>query len=496
MIGLLIHSQLRNTGFVSPTISPDRLARLVGKFDRAPAYRGLCEALQELIGDGRIPIGTRLPSERTVTAALAVSRTTVTRAYAELAAAGFAVARQGSGTFAAVPVDRRKVHDRVRHPLGMPSSGDSVDLSIAAGAATPGTMTGAERALAALPSYLAEDGYLPSGLPELQSRVAESFAARGLPTEPEQIVITTGALAAVATVARALTRPGDRVMVESPVYANAIDALRLGGARLVSSPLADPLGDAGWDLDGVEATLRQSSPKLAYLIPDFQNPTGFLMSEADRNRYGAALRHSRTTAIVDETLQSLSFTDEPMPAPFASFEPSTVTIGSASKVFWGGLRVGWIRAPRALVDRLIAARVRADLGTSLLDQLVVTELLGTDGIVPQRRAELRSRRDFLVAALRRDLPDWRFRVPQGGLSMWVRLPHGSATRLAAELERHGVKVAPGPVFTVEGGADGWLRIPFAKPEDELAGAVRLIAEVWPTVSGVDGRTQTTRTLIA
>ncbi len=481
---------------MSVTIGPERLARLVADFDRSPAYRGLCEALQELIGDGRIPIGTRLPSERTVTGPLGVSRTTVTRAYADLVAAGFAVAKQGSGTYAAVPVERRNVHDRVRRPLGMPATGESLDLSIAAGGATPGTLAAYERALDALPSYLSEDGYLPSGLPDLQARVAASFTARGLPTAPEQIVITSGALAAISIVARAVTRPGDRVMIESPVYANAVDALRLGGARLVPSPLADPLGETGWDLDGVEATLRQTSPRLAYLIPDFQNPTGFLMDEADRDRYATALRRARTTAVVDETLQPLSFADEPMPAPFACFDPATITIGSASKVFWGGLRVGWIRAPRPLVDRIVAARVRADLGSSLIDQLVVAELMDADGVAERRRDELRQRRDALGEALRRDLPDWRFRLPGGGLSLWVRLPGGSATRLAVELERHGLKVAPGPVFTVEGGSDSWLRVPFAKPENELVGAVRLMAELWPAVVNSPGGADATRTLIA
>ena len=481
---------------MAATISAERLARLVGDFDRAPAYRGLCDALQELIGDGRIPIGTRLPSERTVTAALGVSRTTVTRAYAELAGAGFATTKQGSGTFAAVPLDRRTVHDRVRHPLGMPPAGESVDLSIAAGGATPGTMAAYERALAALPSYLGEDGYLPSGLPVLQSRVADSFTRRGLPTDPEQIVITTGALAAIATVARALSRPGDRVMVESPVYANAVDALRAGGARLVSSPLADPLGDTGWDLDGIDATLRQTTPRLAYLIPDFQNPTGFVMSADDRQRYAAALRATRTTAVVDETLYPIRLTEEALPAPFASSDPAAITIGSASKVFWGGLRVGWIRAPRALVDRIVAARLRAELGSSLIDQLVVTELLGDEGIVDRRRDALRRRRDALAEALRRELPDWRFRLPAGGLSLWVRLPGGSATRLAVELERRGVKIAPGPVFTVEGGSDRFLRIPFAKPEHDLVAAVGLMAELWPAVSGAARGDERARTLIA
>ena len=291
-------------------------------------------------------------------------------------------------------------------------------------------------------------------------------------------MVTSGALSAIAIIARALSRPGDRVMIESPVYSNAIEALRMGGARLVSSPMCDPLGEEGWDLASIEATLRQTSPRAAYLIPDFQNPTGFLMSDAQRVRYAAALRATRTIAIVDETLQSTRLSDAPMPAPFAVHAPDAFTIGSASKLCWGGLRVGWIRAPREHVERLIATRVQMDLGSSLFDQLVVAEMLDADGVLATRRDQLRQRRDAVVQALREHVPDWRFRLPEGGLTLWVRMPHGSATALASDVERKGVYLAPGPVFSVEGGSDQWLRIPYAKPEETLVQAVRVMADAW------------------
>lgn len=465
------------------SLAADRLAALVGDFNRSPAYRGLRLALQELIGDGRIPDGIRLPSERAVTAALGVSRNTVTRAYADLIAAGFASSRQGSGTYAAVPLDRRRAHDHALHPLGAGQSPEgAIDLNCAAGAATPGVAAAYERALAALPAYLGSDGYLPSGLPRLQAMIAESYAQRGLPTAAEQIVITSGALSGLAIIARALSRPGDRLLIESPVYSNAIETLKLGGGRLISSPLSDPLGDEGWDIEGIAATLRQTSPHLAYLIPDFQNPTGLLMGDAMRARYAGALRTARTIAIVDETLQPTGLSDAPMPAPFAVHAPDAITVGSASKMFWGGLRVGWIRCPRALVSRIVAARVQIDLGSSLFDQLVVAELLGIGEILAFRRKQLRQRRDALAHALHEHLPDWRFRLPDGGLTLWLQLPHGSATRLAAEMERSGIYLAPGPVFSVEGGSDNWLRIPYAKPEPELIQAVRQVADAWPAVA--------------
>lgn len=479
------------------SLSPARLARLVGDFDRTPAYRGLGDVLQELIGDGRIPIGTRLPSERSVTDALRVSRTTVTRAYSDLVEAGFATAKQGSGTYAAVPIDRRRAHDRALQPLGRAQpSDDAIDLNCAASAATPGVAAAYERALAALPTYLRSDGYLPSGLPVLQAAIADSYAERGLPTVPEQIVITSGALSAVAIVGRALSRPGDRVLIETPVYSNAIGALRLGSGRLIGSPLADPLGAEGWDLEGIEATLRQTSPHLAYVIPDFQNPTGFLMGNPDRERYARALAATRTTAIVDETLQPTGFGSRPMPAPFAAHASDTITIGSASKAFWGGLRVGWIRAPRHVVDGLVAARVHVDLGSSLFDQLVVTELVGDTALLDTRRAVLREQRDALADALHTHLPTWRFRLPEGGLALWVQMPHGSATRLAADVERAGVYLAPGPVFAVEGGADTWMRFPFTKPADVLVSATRRIAEAWRSSSDETWGREPTRVLIA
>lgn len=480
------------------SLSPERLAALVGDFHRAPAYRGLRQALQERIGDGRIPIGSRLPSERAVADVLEVSRNTVTRAYADLVAAGFATARQGSGTFAAVPVDRRRAHDHVLHsPTRGQAPDGTIDLTCAASAATPGVAAAYERALSTLSSYLASDGYLPSGLPVLRALVAEQYTRRGLPTTAEQIVITSGALTGIAVVARALSRAGDRIMIESPVYSNAIGALRLGGGSLVTSPLGDALDDDGWDMDGVEATLRQTAPHLAYLIPDFQNPTGLLMSDRVRARYARALGATRTVAVVDETLQPIQLSDAVMPAPFASHAPDAISLGSVSKIFWGGLRVGWIRASRDLVPRLVKARVQLDLGGSLFDQLVVAELMAMPDILSARRAQLRQRRDVLAQAMREHLPEWRFRLPEGGLTIWMRMPHGSATQLAAQIEQAGVHLAPGPVFSVEGGADDWLRIPFAKPEDELAQAVHRIAQAWrASTPGARGRREARSLLIA
>ncbi len=478
-------------------MTAEHLASLIGHFPRTPAYRGLRLVLQELIGGGRIPLGTRLPSERALSLALTVSRNTVTRVYADLVATGFASARQGAGTYVTVPGDRQRAHEHALHSLNARNTPDnSIDLNCAATAAIPGIARAYERALEQLPGQLGTDGQRPVGLPALRELIARMYTARGLPTGPEQIMVTSGALAGVAVAARALTRPGDRAMIESPVYPNAIEAMRLGGARLVAAPMGDALGCEGWDLKGIEATLLQTRPRVAYLVPDFQNPTGFLMRDDQRARYATALQDTQTTAIVDESLQAIALTDVDMPLPFAAHAPGAITIGSVSKLFWSGLRVGWIRAPHDLMDRFIKARLQFDLGTSLFDQLVVTELLGDSAIAAMRRTELRQRRDALAGAIREHLPHWRFRLPEGGMTLWLQLPGGSATQLAANLETIGVHIPPGPMFSVEGGNDQWLRIPYVRPEEELRQAVRRIADFCSTTPALaSGRHESLRSVI-
>jgi DNA-binding transcriptional MocR family regulator len=478
---------------MAASISASRVAALVAGFPRTPAYAGLADALAVVIGDGRIPLDTRLPSERELTGPLGVSRTTVTRAYAALRDAGYASSRRGSGTFTQVPGGRSRAHDRALLPRA--GTERTVDLNCAAPSAPPGVAQAYAEAVTELPAYLGGHGYFPAGLPRLQQAIAATYAERGLPTDPEQIMVTPGALSAASIVAHALTGPGDRVLVESPVYPNAADALRRTGARLRPAPV-DP---DGWDLDATFALVRQTAPGLAYLIPDFQNPTGHLMSDPQREQYAAALRRAHTIPVVDEAHQLLPLDGQPMPRPFAAHAHGAVTVGSASKGFWGGLRIGWIRAPHAMMERLTHTRVTMDLGAPVLEQLVLVRLLADSGhILDANRTRLREQRDALVADVHDRLPDWRFRTPTGGLALWCQLPAPLATAVTAEAEQHGVIVAPGPVFAAEGGLDRFLRIPWTRPADELAVAVEVLARAWTTVRSRPGRGASTsaRVLVA
>jgi DNA-binding transcriptional MocR family regulator len=456
------------------TIAAARLVTLLGSgLTTSPAYRGLADGLRLLIADGRVAPGTRLPSERDLTAALGVSRTTVSRAYAELRDRGFLTSRRGSGSVATLPGSATTATGSLLAP-GDQTDG-VIDLTCAAPTAPPGTATAFEHALEDLPTHLAGSGYQPAGLRELREAVAARYDARGLPTDPDQIVVTTGALAAMAIVARALVGVGDRVLMESPTYPNAIATLRRSGARMVGFGV----DSSGWDTDAVEAALRQTAPRMAVLIPDFQNPTGAVMEDDQRAAVGRALARTHTSAVVDETLVDLALDRDDLPAPMASHHPRTITIGSASKSYWGGLRIGWLRAPLDQVGALIESRLSLDMGAPVLEQLVLTRLLQRrEEVLVHRRQEALQARESLVEAVRTRLPDWRFAVPAGGLALWCELPEALSSALVAAAEPEQVLLAPGPRFAVEGGLERYIRLPYTLAPDVLQDAVDRIAAAW------------------
>ena len=358
-------------------------------------------------------------------------------------------------------------------------------MTCASGSA-PAVISGYFRAAAErLPELLGGSGYLPDGLEELRVQLAHWFTGRGLPTTPEQMIITAGALSAVNIVARCLLSPGDRVVVESPTYSNAIEALRRSGGR----PVPYPVTAAGWDATEFDRTLRHSSPALAYLIPEFQNPTGAWMAEEERAGVARTLRRHRTRAVIDETLVELSLDGAPPRTPLAAHLRNAITVGSASKAFWGGLRIGWIRAPHDLVRPLIETRAAMDLSAAPFEQLVAAQLVADrDIVLPARLERLRTQRDHLAARLTHALPEWRFTVPAGGLSLWVTLPDESSSRLAAAAYGFGVVVTPGPRFHVGAGGERHLRLPYTANETVLTEAVVRLAAVWADIRLRHGRT--------
>jgi hypothetical protein len=219
-------------------------------------------------------------------------------------------------------------------------------------------------------------------------------------------------------------------------------------------------------------------------MPDFQNPTGRLMDAETRQAVGAALTRAGCTVIVDETTAELDLRPDPSPVPpFAAFAPA-VTLGSASKTFWGGLRVGWVRADAALVRRLTLARAVDDLGSPLVEQLATTHLLGElDPVLAVRRPALVARREALAAAVARHLPGWRTPTPAGGLVLWCALPTPTSTAFAAAARQAGVVLTPGPRFGPDGAFESRMRLPYSRPPAELEAAIARLAPVWRGLTG-------------
>lgn len=465
-------------GAADRRIGAQALARVLGSsWSRGgPAYGALADGLARAVLDGSLPLRTRLPSERELADVLGVSRTTTAAAYQSLRDRGFLLTRRGSGsttTLPAAPSPADRGH-------GLDTGVGAVDLTIAAPEAPVELHAATLRALEGMPAHLAGTGYTQRGLLSLREALADRYAARGTPTTPDEILVTSGAQQAISLLMTTLVGPGDRVVVEHPTYPNALGAVRAAGAR----PVPVPVGQ-GLDVELLESTVRQTAPRLVYLVPDHHNPTGLSLGEATRARVRDVAARHRTVVVADETLTDLTL-DGPTPPSFCGGAPHAglVAIGSASKTFWGGLRVGWVRGHRDLVARLAAERASHDIGTAVLDQLVVLELLGVqDAVLTRRREELRVRRDTLLEAAQA-LP-WVLPRPAGGLSVWADLGVPTSSALAAVALRHGVRVAPGPAFGLEGAFESRLRLTFSQPVDTLRRGVEGLTSAWSAL-GVHG----------
>ncbi|WP_051425984.1 PLP-dependent aminotransferase family protein [Jiangella gansuensis] len=454
-------------------IGPRTLNDLLGTWDTGgqSAYEALADRLRLLIIDGRIPTGTRLPAERELAETLGRSRTTIVSAYRRLRDSGHLVSIRGSGSAttlppAAAPPTHTGPLDRV------------VDLARAAPAPAPEMEAIVQRAASRIGAVLTRTGYDLVGSPDLRERIARHYADRGLPTSADQIMVTLGAQHAIALVARTLIRPADRVLVESPTYPHALEAFQVAGGRLVTTPVTT----RGWDVDHLRATLERVRPALAYLVPDFQNPTGASMPPDQRDEVLRAVRRTGTVIVVDETTADLDlergWTDVPLAARAeAHGHPSIVTLGSLGKSVWGGLRIGWIRADADVLRSLHSARYAGDLGTPELEQLVALEVFDEyPALIGQRTAQLRHQRDILVAQLKEHLPRWEVPTPDGGASLWVGLGAPISSALALFGLTRGVNIIAGPRFGTDGAFERFLRVPFSLGADELVRGVRALAD--------------------
>ena len=456
----------------TPTSTPvgaRRLADLIGETEDGTFYRVLAARLRELVLDGRLAVGTRLPSERELAAVLGRSRSSIVAAYGLLRESGFLQSRQGSGSVATLPARAR--------------TAGPIDLAHAVPAPIEGLAELVRRATSDVERMLDAPALDLVGDGRLRERIAAHYEARGLRTDAGQVLVTVGGQHAIGLAARARVRHGDHVLMDTPCYPHAYEAFQLAGARVVTTPVTTD----GWDLDHLVGVLERTRPVAAYVMPDFQNPTGASMSPDDRVALCRAAARSGTTLVVDETTAGLGIDRGWDDGPFARHAAATgcqvVTVGSLSKSIWGGLRLGWLRAEPGWLAEVARRRSAFDLGTPRIEQLVAAEVVPElPRLLPLRSRSLREGRDVLASALTEALPGWAVPVPHGGLSLWVRLDRPVASSVSVLARSRGLAVSAGPRFSLGGSHERFLRLPYTEAHDELRRGVGILREVWSDLS--------------
>lgn len=468
-----------------------------------PVWRQIHRQIRDRILSGSLPPGTRLPPERILAAQLGVNRATVVVAYRELAGDGLVAARVGSGTRVVGPGVHRTAEtppppfDWTAYLAARPwpeepplhrevrsvRSGGRPRISLAHGEMSPDLIP-TDLLLALVREAERADltwGYGPvAGDPRLREAIAARMANAG----PDQVLITAGAQHGLALVARAFTEPGDSVVVETPSYHRSLLLFHNLGLKAVPVPV-----DAeGLRTDALAALLARQKPRLIFVSPAFQNPTGTTLAPSRRRELLALARYQGTVVVESDSYGELWF--ERRHPPLRDEDPAgpVLYVGSFSKTVAPGLRVGWLVAPPPVTERLAQVKGQQENSPPALEQWLLAQLLARgwyDEHVERLRAALRRRRDALVAALERHLPDCSWHAPGGGYHLWLTPPEGVSTlawfRAAA---RMGVWVMPGDLY----GSAGGVRLSFSyAPEEALEEGVRRLARALRAVRRAERR---------
>jgi DNA-binding transcriptional MocR family regulator len=447
---------------------------------KGPLRALLKGAVEKAILDGLIADGTRLPSERGFADAGGVSRSTIVSAYDLLEEDGLLERRRGSGSIVRTGAAHYRMASQRDADLTALSSGvilqesdDVIDLTLG-WPDLPSEFLPylSELTLAELHGTQCRSIYAPTGLPSLRERIAARYAKVGIPTTAENIIVTTGSQQGLSLAACLFVRPGETVAIEQPTFFVALDTFRTLGTRLraFAPGLTDP---------SLAEEMAKSSFRALYCIPTFQNPTGHVMPETARRNLVRLARQHDIPVLEDCSLEALTF-GRPTPRSLAYFDSeNVVSVGSLSKIFWPGMRVGWIRASRATVTRLGRLKVMSDLGTSVPSQVLAMRVLESfDQLAAFRRRQLKRNCDLLSHCLAERLPQWQFEKPAGGLFLWVRLPFGDATSFAQFAAREGVRILPGSSMTVDGSCAEYVRLPFAVCRARIEAGVARLASAW------------------
>lgn len=457
-----------------------------------PLRDHLADAVADSVATGALSVGMRLPAERQIAESLGISRGTVVAALDQLAERGILERRVGSGTYVrsspvtaarlATPSDQALVDSWMSHD-------SAIDLSVSSPIDPPtdlfaGVGLGSDDLL----GTPGQHGYAVYGEPEMRQVAADRLSRCGLASHAEDVVITSGAQQALQVAVRSLVKPGSRVFVESPTYPGLLAILRQAGAVAVTLRT---------DAEGVQPAdlaraVEEHGPGMLATCSIVSNPGASVLSPQRRAALLDVITRHDIVVLEDLTVAELLLDEVPVAAPLTA-DPRVrgVTVGSASKLLWGGLRVGWLRTSETWLYRMGQAKALEDFGTSPITQRMAAALLRRldeqPGWLDARKAELRARRDLLVQLLHEHLPSWGVRSPVGGLSLWVHLPSVDTGHFANVADRHRVHVMPGQRCGVGDAYNDHLRLCFDRDPQQLTEAVMRLVQAQQEVSHVPRR---------
>lgn len=463
-----------------------------------PVYRQIAAHFRAEIEAGRLGAGDRLPTIRELAGGLGVNRDTIALAYEELAREGLLEATVGRGTFVrarpaasarpepfepvlAPGVERLLDFERARPRYAAPAGTVPLHSLVPDPSLYPvdAFRRSLSRALAAGGRELLRYGG-PQGHAGLRDALAARLCATGMEVSADGIALTQGASEGIALALRLFAAPGDTVAVEEPTYHNVLATLLALGLR--AAPV--PIRDGAPDLGALERTLERSDVKLFYTMPTFHNPLGTSTGLAHRRALLAVAARAGKPIIEDAYEMDLRYAGKPVP-PLAALDERglVVQLFSFSKSLFPGARVGCITARGRLVDALVALKHATDLGGALVLQAALADFVtssGYDRHLARVRRALLGRRDALLAALAREMPEGtRWTTPEGGLQVWVELPGGIDTaELLPDAVRAGVLFAPGVQFRHDRRPSSGLRLSLALAgEDEIRRGAAVLGRV-------------------
>ncbi len=463
--------------------------------NKQPLYLQIASLIADKIQKKILPSGTKLPPERELADLFAVSRTTAINAYRKLEQQGLVFTKVGSGTYVAQARDVESLSEVpwpqlftaypqnpsasiLRDMLSAPAQGT---ISLAAGMPDPAlypmeTFTelfnrNIGRAAPGDFGHIAIEGYNP-----LRRAIAAMLSEKGIPASTENILTLSGSQQGIYLLSKVLLEPGDYVVMEAPTFIGAIQVFQAAGAKILSLPCSGKLS-----LELLEDFIIRYRPKLLYMIPTYQNPTGRVMPVQERQDLIKLAKRHRLVIVEDDPYSDLYYDEQP-PQALKALDSygGVVYLGTFSKILFPGLRTGYLVGPPVLINRLALEKQFIDLHSNNIAQWLVTMFLNEGmlaGHLTTVRMEYKKRRDAMAKALQRLCAnDLEFTVPEGGFYFWCKLKQaGTSQRLLQEAAKNRISFVPGEAFHTAPTLDKEFRLCFTTHNEAvlLEGVKRL-----------------------